>query len=324
MLLVQHVYAKRYAELAESKMAERVYYEPQANGVERLPTALSMFHTTPLVMRAAHWHAQVEVNYIERGWAHYRMSGHEIRFHAGDMALFWGGLPHCLSDCSDDLIYAGGHLPLVHFFRLRLPQNVQSKLMQGATLVTKATDVSDALNFARWNDYARSGDPMKAGMAVDELLLRIERVRFTPYQLLPGPAAVVSAVEGLDLHSSPIVVRICDFIADNFREDIDSGDIAAAADIHPKYAMNVFKKTTGMTLNDYVNLMRLSYAQALLMQDDANVLQVAMDSGFGSLSAFNKSFRKIAGMSPTDFRRDVRCRPNVSKDIRAVAADIMN
>jgi len=305
-------------------MAQRAYYEPDANGVERLPTALSMFHASPLVMRAPHWHAQVEVNYIVRGWAHYRMSGHEIRFNAGDMALFWGGLPHQLYDTSDDLIYAGGHLPLVHFFRLRLPQDVQSKLMQGATLITRATDASDPLNFERWNNYARSGDPMKASMAVDELLLRIERVRFDPYSLLPGAAGAMSAVEGLDHHSSPIVVRICDFIADNFREEIDSSDIAHAADIHPKYAMNVFKKSTGMTLNDYVNLMRLSYAQALLMQDEANVLQVAMDSGFGSLSAFNKSFRKIAGMSPSDFRREVRCRPSAPINIRAFATEPMN
>ena len=96
---------------------------------------------------------------------------------------------------------------------------------------------------------------------------------------------------------------MCDFIAENFLDDIDSVDIAAAADIHPKYAMSVFRKTTGMTLNEYVNLLRLSYAQALLMKDDANVINVAMDSGFGSLSAFNKSFRKLAGMSPSDFRK---------------------
>lgn len=310
--------------MAESKIAQKSYYEPLANGVERLPTALQMFHASPLVMRGAHWHAQVEVNYIIQGWAHYRMSGHDVRFNAGDMALFWGGLPHWMDDASDDLIYGGGHLPLVHFFRLRLPQNVQSRLMQGATLVTKATDASDPLNFARWNEYGRSEDPLKASLAVDELLLRIERVRFDPYELLPGPAAVVNAVDGLDHHSSPIVVRICEFIADNFREEIDSSDIAHAADIHPKYAMNVFKKSTGMTLNDYVNLMRLSYAQALLMQDDANVLQVAMDSGFGSLSAFNKSFRKIAGMSPSDFRRDVRSRPGPAPLLRSFPTSPMN
>lgn len=317
--MVRAVAAIGNMDLAESKMQDRVFYQPIQGGVEVLPTTLSMFYASPLVMRSSHWHAQVEINYIVSGWGHYRMSGHEVRFSQGDLALFWGGLPHQLDDASDDLIYAGGHLPLVHFFRLRLPTNMQAQLMQGATLVTRATDASDALNFARWNDYARSGDPMKASMAVDELLLRIERVRFDAYTLLPGNESVAKAVDGLDHHSSPIVVRICDFISEHFREEIDSAEIAAAANIHPKYAMNVFKKSTGMTLNDYVNLMRLSYAQALLMQDDANVLQVAMDSGFGSLSAFNKSFRKIAGTSPSDFRRDARCRPGVA-EVRNVLA----
>ena len=84
-------------------------------------------------------------------------------------------------------------------------------------------------------------------------------------------------------------------------------DIANSAAIHPKYAMNLFRHSTGMTLSEYVNLLRLSYAQALLISDgQVNVLTIAMESGFGSLSAFNKSFRRIAGKSPSDFRRDYR------------------
>ena len=43
-------------------------------------------------------------------------------------ALFWGGLPHHMDDASTDPIYAGAHLPLVHFFRLRLPGEVQRRL----------------------------------------------------------------------------------------------------------------------------------------------------------------------------------------------------
>ena len=109
-------------------MDGRVYYEPPVNGVERLPTELQMFHASPLIMRAPHWHAQVEVNFIVRGWAHYKMSGHETTFYDGDLALFWGGQPHWLADGSEDLVYAGGHLPLVHFFRLRLPPDIQARL----------------------------------------------------------------------------------------------------------------------------------------------------------------------------------------------------
>jgi AraC-like DNA-binding protein len=294
-------------------MESRAYYVPSATGVERLPTALHTFLGQPLPMRVPHWHAQVEVNFIIEGWAHYRMSGHDVRFEAGDLALFWGGLPHRMDDKSDDLVYAGAHLPLVHFFRLRLPRTVQAALMRGATLLTGATDITDPLAFARWHAYARSGDAMKASIAVDELLLRLERIRFDAFSLQPDRDDLSAEVGGLDLQSAPVVVRLCDFIARNFRESIDSRAIAAAADIHPKYAMSVFRKSTGMTLSDYLNLMRLSYAQAMLMQEDANVLQIAMESGFGSLSAFNKSFRRVANMSPTDFRRDMHARPGADR-----------
>jgi AraC-like DNA-binding protein len=139
------------------------------------------------------------------------------------------------------------------------------------------------------------------------MLLRIERIVLEPYSMLaPNGLSATDDVEQAYPQSSRSVARMCDFIALNFLHEIDSVDIARAADLHPKYAMNLFKKTTGMTLSKYVNLLRLSRAQAMLMNEEANVLQVAMDSGFGSISAFNKSFRHIAGMSPSDFRRDSR------------------
>jgi len=289
-------------------MPERPFYQPGASSVEGLPLALQMFHNHPLVMLKPHWHAQVEVNFIVRGTVHYRMNEHEISLSAGEMCLFWGGLPHQMDDLSDDAIYAGAHLPLVHFFRLHLPTDVRHRLMTGATLVTGATDQSDHDNFERWNRYFRSGDPARTEHAVNELLLRLERVRFEPYRLAPETAPGEGAASPFDQQSSRNVGRMCDFIAENFLYDIDCVNIAAAADIHPKYAMSTFKKSTGMTLNEYVNLLRLSYAQAMLMHQDANVLRVAMDSGFGSLSAFNKSFRKLAGMSPSDFRKGVGIR----------------
>ncbi|MEF0942799.1 helix-turn-helix domain-containing protein [Rhizobium sp. BR 362] len=292
-------------DLAESKVGHRAVYQPGASSIEGLPTTLQMFHTHPPLMVKPHWHAQVEVNYLIRGTVHYRMNDHEIQLRAGDICVFWGGQPHQMDDSSEDSIYAGAHLPLVHFFRMRLPLDISGRLMRGETLVTSATDAADNENFARWYRYVRSGDPAKAEHAVAELLLRLERIAFEPYRMLPEKRDHRPS-EQIHPQSSPSLARMCDFIASNFLHDIDTVDIAKAADLHPKYAMNLFKKCTGMTLSKYVNLLRLSRAQAMLMRDGANVLQVAMDSGFGSISAFNKSFRHIAGMSPSDFRRDMR------------------
>ncbi len=294
-------------DLAESKIERRAVYQPGASSIEGLPTALQMFHNHPSVMLMPHWHVQVEVNYIMQGCVHYLMNGREVNMKAGDMCLFWGGQPHQMDECSDDAIYAGGHLPLVYFFRMRLPISVSSRLMKGDILFTSATDTADRENFPRWVRYAKSGDPAKAQHAVEEMLLRVERIVLEPYTMLAaGGPDEIDDIDQSYAQSSRTVARMCDFVAANFLHEIDSVDIARAADLHPKYAMNLFKKTTGMTLSKYVNLLRLSRAQAMLMKDEANVLQVAMDSGFGSISAFNKSFRHIAGMSPSDFRRDVR------------------
>ncbi|MBY4632110.1 MULTISPECIES: helix-turn-helix domain-containing protein [Rhizobium] len=293
-------------DLAESKVGTRAIYQPGASSIEGSPTALQMFHAHPPVMAMPHWHAQVEVNYVIRGTVHYRMNDHEFRLNAGQMCLFWGGQPHQMDESSDDSLYAGAHLPLVYFFRLRLPISISSRLMKGETLLTSATDAADRENFARWVRYANSGDSAKAQHAVDELLLRIERIALEPYSMATSKTTTSLEGDQPHPHSSRSVARMCDFIAANFLQDIDSVDIARAADLHPKYAMNLFKRSTGMTLSKYVTLLRLSRAQAMLMSEGANVLQVAMDSGFGSISAFNKSFRHIAGMSPSDFRRDIR------------------
>ncbi|WP_105382954.1 helix-turn-helix domain-containing protein [Neorhizobium alkalisoli] len=295
-------------DLAESKVVSRAIYQPGASSIEGSPTALQMFFTHPPIMLMPHWHAQVEVNYVIRGTVRYRMGEHDVRLHAGQMCLFWGGQPHRMDESSDDSFYAGAHLPLVHFFRLRLPGDLASRLMHGATLLTSATDAADKENFARWFEYVTSGNPLKRQHAVDELLLRIERIVLDSFCMVPEAAAGTDPLSPDQPYaqSAKSVARMCDFIAANFMQDIDTIDIARAADLHPKYAMNIFRRSTGMTLSKYVNLLRLSRAQALLMREGANVLQVAMDSGFGSISAFNKSFRHIAGMSPSDFRRDSR------------------
>lgn len=288
-------------------MATKRLWDPQASTVERLPNQLVVSCEQPGIMAAPHWHAQAEVNYVFRGAVEYEMQGHRVRLEEGALALFWGGLPHQVVDTADDAYFHAIHLPLTHFFRLRLAPDLQVRLMRGATLLAGEPQAEDAPAFTRRGLWLSSGDERLTGHAIDELLLRIERIGLEPHRIheppIPGPGAPDSAEPHPSFQG---IRRICGFIAEHFREDIGCADIALSADIHPKYAMSVFKRSTGMSLGEYVSLLRLSYAQALLLDEDASVLQVAMDSGFGSVSAFNKCFRKKSGMTPSEFRRERR------------------
>ena len=76
--------------MAESKIAERAFYQPGASSIEGMPTTLQLFYNHPPIMLRPHWHAQVEVNYVMSGSVHYRMGDHDLSLDAGQMCIFWG------------------------------------------------------------------------------------------------------------------------------------------------------------------------------------------------------------------------------------------
>lgn len=254
-------------------------------------------------MAVPHWHAQVEINFIYSGGMSYRMAHYGVDLKAGDLCLFWGGQPHQAMDLLAGTELAAIHLPLVHFFRLRLPADLMQRLTRGGLVVTSTNGTADAELFRRLTDYMNGDDAARRTYAIEELLMRINRLNFEPHRVIDGGVASETRGDPLDASAFRNIIEICAYVAENFRDDIGSAEIASSLDIHPKYAMSVFRKSTGMTLNEYLTLMRLSYAQSLLLNDDTNILDIALDSGFGSLSAFSQSFRKVTGQSPSDFRR---------------------
>ena len=139
---------------------------------------------------------------------------------------------------------------------------------------------------------------------VRELVVGLGWVNFEPYRVVGGQVPRASKRRQTDAPSYPIVVKICDYIVENFRNDIHSSDIASFVDMHPKYAMTVFKQSTGMSLLEYLTLLRMSYAQALLLDSSITILDVAMESGFGTVGAFSQAFKKLMASSPSEYRRD--------------------
>ena len=92
-------------------------------------------------------------------------------------------------------------------------------------------------------------------------------------------------------------------IALHYTEKLRVEDIAKAAGLNPNYAMNLFSRTCGMSLLDYVIQHRLFHSRRLLATTDAKVIEIALESGFGSLSRFYEAFQRAYGRSPQAYRR---------------------
>jgi AraC-like DNA-binding protein len=83
-------------------------------------------------------------------------------------------------------------------------------------------------------------------------------------------------------------------------------EIAAAAYMTPSSASRFFRRTAGTTITDYLGVLRVNAACHLLRDGDGRIVDIATDCGFANLSNFNRRFRALKGMTPSEYRRRFR------------------
>ena len=78
--------------------------------------------------------------------------------------------------------------------------------------------------------------------------------------------------------------------------------MAAAAGMSKYHFLRVFRRLTGMTPHRYLISVRLRRAALALASSRRPVIAIALDAGFGDLSTFNKTFRAVFDLTPTQYR----------------------
>jgi len=93
------------------------------------------------------------------------------------------------------------------------------------------------------------------------------------------------------------------FIAERYSDPRLSLDQAAAHfGISPNYFSQLLKKTTGMSFKQYLTHLRIQHAKQLLSQPFIKVYEVGHLVGMEDYTHFSKTFKKIVGCSPSEFR----------------------
>jgi AraC-like DNA-binding protein/ligand-binding sensor protein len=100
----------------------------------------------------------------------------------------------------------------------------------------------------------------------------------------------------------PLVLRAREYIDKHKAEQLSLADVAKAAGASVFHFCKVFHKATGLKFTDYVARVRLEDARNRLLNPNLRVSEIAYDVGFQSLTQFNRTFKRVFGQSPTDFR----------------------
>ncbi|MEK5398041.1 response regulator transcription factor [Paenibacillus sp. FSL K6-2859] len=99
------------------------------------------------------------------------------------------------------------------------------------------------------------------------------------------------------------VFRITEILQENVEKKITLDRLAQEVNMNVNYLCRVFKQDTGRSIVQYMNELKINKAIELLKLPDTRIKEVASQVGIDDPFYFNRVFKKIVGLSPSDFRK---------------------
>ncbi len=96
--------------------------------------------------------------------------------------------------------------------------------------------------------------------------------------------------------------KISIYINDNYQNAITLNDLSTSFGLNPAYLCRLFKKETGHTFTEFLNNIRIEKSIELLLTTNQSISQVGTAVGFNSQSYYCRQFKKLIGISPSEYR----------------------
>jgi AraC-like DNA-binding protein len=261
--------------------------------------------TAPALQFPWHFHPELELTHIVRGSGR-RYVGDSIEpFSDGDLCLVGGNTPHCwLTEQGDP---GPVHARVIQF----LPESIGQALAQTATFRP----------LARLFERARRGllisGPVHARVSEVMRELFTERTRsLDRYVGLLGiltelsesdhckELALLDTPPPHDAEAAQLAGKLLTYIHDRAAEpELSFNQVARAAGMSRASLGRVFPKLFGRTFAKYLAEVRVVKACALLTETGKSVAEIAIETGFGSVSNFNRRFLALKRTSPLRYRK---------------------
>lgn len=118
-----------------------------------------------------------------------------------------------------------------------------------------------------------------------------------------GAAANALQLERAEAPANPAIAEALKFVRQHLDRRITLGEIAKRTGASERHFSKLFKEATGLTFVDYLTRERVERAKRALRETRNRVSEIAFASGFESIAQFNRSFKKVAGESPSSYRQ---------------------
>lgn len=262
--------------------------------------------TLPCLEDHLHFHQEYELIFIKKGFGIKLIGDSMLSFADGDMAFLGPNVPHLWRN--DESFYLNNNLKseviIIQF----------SEDFLGKDFFYK----DEMKHIQQFFQQSKSGLDIK-GITHQHISKKIQTL-----VVAEGFERVLILLEILGcLASSNSLTELCSrgyshnfthadtirmdkvykYLIDHFKDDVDLEEIASVACMSASAFCKYFKKRTKKTFSEFLNEIKIGHACKMLIQGDYSISQVCYESGFQSITNFNRQFKSIANLAPHQYRR---------------------
>lgn len=240
-------------------------------------------------MSKSHFHDYFEIYYLESGERYHVIDDNIYCIHPGEMALFAPYVMHH-SYSSKDVQFKR---LLVYFRRESILHPEMIKALEESGGIYKLELKEKQIIY----------------QALKELLH--EEVNPGSYQEVRMVSLLNNMLVTLLRNTHPCVkpekqqrvTSIINYIHTHYQEDLSLDRLSQQFFISSYYLCREFKRFTNTTIIQYINTIRILNAQRMFMETDKNITEISKELGFSNITHFERVFKSITGMSPSQNRK---------------------
>jgi len=253
-----------------------------------------------------HYHSEYEIIHLLESTGTRFVADHIEPFGPGDTVMVAGNLPHLWRN--DDTYYTEGSPLRANRIIVQFPYDflkphidnypeflsIRNLLIRSEKGIRFLEPHNDEIGKMLLELPRLSG--FRQIMGFMEILNHMSLI--TNYKLLASDAYQPGRHEIFDNR----LEKVMRFLTYHYQNHISLDEVAELAGMHPTSFCRYFKDKTGKQLSVYLNELRIGFSCKLLIKGTMQVSQICYETGFNNLSNFNRTFKSITGLTPTQYQ----------------------
>jgi AraC family transcriptional regulator, L-rhamnose operon transcriptional activator RhaR len=262
-----------------------------------------------------HSHDFIEIAYVASGTGTHKIGNMEYSVSKGDLFIINHDIPHEFRSLPDrsksklmiyncifkpeffdyQLINSKDFQDITHHFLFRLLFPDEDKMPGDIVLLGKDCAELEQLYIKMYNEYNNqdTGYIEILRAYVIELLVLIVRLFKN----------IKDSKSSLNHHRRQIIENAMKYMMDNYDRDIRLEDLSMMSFFSRNYFCRLFKETTGITVSEYIQKIRIQEACKLLIGTDRSILEISGLVGYNDIKFFNDVFKRNTGITPTAYKK---------------------